>query len=96
MNYLSKTGFLAWVFMIDFKGFKFYCVIGYQCLNNPTKYTLEILKDGLRDPSYLTRYHFVHLLSRFMHALCKPRMEVVFHVLCYLKYNTRQGLFFPF
>ena len=39
--------------------------------------------------------YVVHILSRFMHAPCKPCMKVVMHVLRYLKNNLGQGLFFP-
>ena len=37
----------------------------------------------------------VHILSRFMHAPCKPYMKVAMCVLRYLKNNPSQGLFFP-
>ena len=35
------------------------------------------------------------MLSRFMHAPCKPHMEVALRVLRYLKSSPGQGLFFP-
>ena len=38
----------------------------------------------------------VHIFSRFMHAPCKPHMEVVMRILWYLKNNPGQGLFFSF
>jgi len=37
----------------------------------------------------------VHILSRFMHALCKPHLKATMWVLQYLKNNSGQGLFFP-
>ncbi|RVX01387.1 hypothetical protein VitviT2T_002736 [Vitis vinifera] len=37
----------------------------------------------------------VHVLSRFMHAPRRPRMEAVLRVLRYLKNSPGQGLFFP-
>ena len=37
----------------------------------------------------------IHMLSRFMHAPCKPHMEVALRVLRYLKSSPGQGLFFP-
>jgi len=37
----------------------------------------------------------VHILSRFMHAPCKPHMKAAMRVLRYLKNNPGQGLFFP-
>lgn len=43
------------------------------------------------DTTYLVR-----VLSRFLHAPCKPHMKVAILMLCYLKSILGQGLIFDF